>query len=79
MDLHWKLQPEMMQSLTQGVTPRESLMRILPMILERQTCQNDALNINMYDGNDDNDVDHTMVDKSGDLSVLFAAIFRKKS
>ena len=79
MDLHWKQQPEMMQSLIQTSSPKESLKRILPMILERQACQNDALNINMYDGNDENDLDSTMVDKSGDLTLMFAAAFRKKS
>lgn len=78
MDLHWKQQPEIMETMTLA-SRKESLQRILPMVMERQACQNDALNLRMYDSNDDNDVDHTMVDKSGDLAFVFATVFRKKS
>lgn len=78
MDLHWKQQPEIMESITRA-SQKESLKRILPMAMERQACLNDALNLKTYDNNDDNDVDHTMVDKSGDLAFLFATAFRKKT
>jgi len=79
MDIHWKEQPHMMESLTQTSSRREALIRVLPMVLERQNCQNDALNIDLYNNNDSNDVDHTMVDKSGDLAILFASVIRKKT
>lgn len=70
-DEHWKLQPDLMQQLTRRGSRKETLMRLLPVLMERIQCQNDAIGVNPFQDSDENSVEDTKVDvNSISLSLL---------
>lgn len=78
MDEHWKLQPDLMQELTQPGSRKEILMRILPVLMERVQCQNDAIGVDPFQDSDENSVQDTKVDlNSISLSLLLHTALRK--
>lgn len=79
-DIHWKRQPEIMQQLTKKSSKRESLMRLLPVLMERIQCQSDAIHVSPFQDSDANEVRDTKVDMNSiNLSLLLSTALNKRS
>lgn len=77
--MYWKLEPEMMQLLKKDLTPKDAVRKLLPLAIERQLCQADALGIDLSQANESNDITNESVYKNGDLALLLSASLRSKS